>query len=505
MNDYHLERRLRAAAEEATPEVFDSVLHALGKEQPMETTNLHLTERKTGKRFLRQISSLAAAAALVVGAHAAYVNYHVDAVVGIDVNPSLELKINRSEKVLSATPLNEDAKAVMEGMDLKNVDLDVAVNAIIGSMLKNGYLGDDDDNAINVCVENSSAARGEALSQKLTDEINSLLQDCAVSGKVMTQTQAEDSALEKLATKHNVSVGKAALAQLAVSENSGILEFEDAVRMSVKELWALVYPDSVEFISLEKAKAAALKEANVEEAVFTGDRLYQKGTVYRYSLDFRTETHKYHCEIDALTGKILELTAKELQSASLPTGLITDSKAQAIAYADAGVKAGEVKLESCKMDKEDGAWVYELEFRVGANEYDYEIDAVSGDILKRDMDLEDGGHTDDDDQDDIDDDEDSKEEAPAKLIKEEKALQIACKDAGVKSSHISLIKCHLDEEDGTWVYELEFMAGANEYDYEIDAVSGDILKRDMDLEDGGHTDDDDQDDIDDDDIDDEDD
>ncbi|MDD5932225.1 MAG: PepSY domain-containing protein, partial [Oscillospiraceae bacterium] len=77
--------------------------------------------------------------------------------------------------------------------------------------------------------------------------------------------------------------------------------------------------------------------------------------------------------------------------------------------------------------------------------------------------------------------------------------------AGVKSSHISLIKCHLDEEDGTWVYELEFMVGANEYDYEIDAVSGDILKRDMDLEDGGHTDDDDQDDIYDDDIDDEDD
>ena len=50
----------------------------------------------------------------------------------IDVNPSIELKTSRSEKILSATALNGDAEKVLGDMNLKNVDLDVAMNAIIG-------------------------------------------------------------------------------------------------------------------------------------------------------------------------------------------------------------------------------------------------------------------------------------------------------------------------------------------------------------------------------------
>ena len=37
----------------------------------------------------------------------------VASVVSLDVNPSIELKVNRSEKVLVCTPLNEDAKAIL--------------------------------------------------------------------------------------------------------------------------------------------------------------------------------------------------------------------------------------------------------------------------------------------------------------------------------------------------------------------------------------------------------
>ena len=47
----------------------------------------------------------------------------VASVVSLDVNPSIELKVNRSEKVLVCTPLNEDAKAILadmgNGADLK--------------------------------------------------------------------------------------------------------------------------------------------------------------------------------------------------------------------------------------------------------------------------------------------------------------------------------------------------------------------------------------------------
>ena len=40
------------------------------------------------------------------------------------------------------------------------------------------------------------------------------------------------------------------------------------------------------------------------------------------------------------------------------------------------------------MDRDDGRWVYEVEFYYGSKEYDYDIDALTGDIRSRDYDVE---------------------------------------------------------------------------------------------------------------------
>ena len=105
---------------------------------------------------------MAAAACLCVavlgGGVSFYQNHRVDSVIGIDVNPSIELSVNRNEKVLQANPLNEDAETILDDMNLKNVDLDIAVNALIGSMVRNGYL-DELDNAILVTVSNENEKR----------------------------------------------------------------------------------------------------------------------------------------------------------------------------------------------------------------------------------------------------------------------------------------------------------------------------------------------------------
>ena len=42
-----------------------------------------------------------------------------------------------------------------------------------------------------------------------------------------------------------------------------------------------------------------------------------------------------------------------------------------------------------ELDRDDGRLVYEIEFHVGRTEYDYEIDAASGTVLKADMDTDD--------------------------------------------------------------------------------------------------------------------
>lgn len=67
-----------------------------------------------------------------------------------------------------------------------------------------------------------------------------------------------------------------------------------------------------------------------------------------------------------------------------------------------------------------------------------------------------------------------------KEIGEDKALEIAIKDAGVTKADLTNIRVHLDVDDGVTEYEVEFYKGATEYEYSIDAYTGDILEKDID-------------------------
>lgn len=65
------------------------------------------------------------------------------------------------------------------------------------------------------------------------------------------------------------------------------------------------------------------------------------------------------------------------------------------------------------------------------------------------------------------------------IISEEEARGIAFKDANLTDSDISRLEIKLDRDDGIQKYEIDFHAGEQEYDYEINAASGEILEKDV--------------------------
>ena len=62
------------------------------------------------------------------------------------------------------------------------------------------------------------------------------------------------------------------------------------------------------------------------------------------------------------------------------------------------------------------------------------------------------------------------------------AENIALTDAGLTADSVSGMYGRLDYDDGRAVYDIEFWTDTAEYDYEIDAVSGEILSMDQDAE-----------------------
>ena len=146
MTDQELEQRLREALARTAPDDAAAVLARCGAKQgkviPMREARPSAPKKRRPWRGL--VAACLALALLGGGGGIFYQRaYAVASVVSLDVNPSIEMRVNRQEKVLSCTALNQDAAAVLAdmggGRDLEGAKLDVAVNAVVGALVRGGY------------------------------------------------------------------------------------------------------------------------------------------------------------------------------------------------------------------------------------------------------------------------------------------------------------------------------------------------------------------------------
>ena len=358
MTNEKMEQRLAAAIEKTAPNDVDGVLSRCDERKG---TVIPMTTKKTTKKRWTTLAAACLALVLLGGGGIFYQQAHaVASVVSLDVNPSIELKVSKSEKVLVCTPLNEDAKAILadmgDGADLKGAKLDVAVNAIVGSLVRNGYLNSI-SSAIMISVEDNDTARAEKLQRELTSTVDGVLQTSEAKASVLTQTLTQDAGLEQQARENSISTGKAALVNRVLALNPA-LKFDALAKLSVEELK-----------DLAEAGAPAMPIGKDE----------------------------FEYLVDAYTGKVLSgqkdlLTTApvgdETAKPTVPTGDIGHAKAKSIALNHAGVSENKAYDMESELDDEDGTLVYEVEFKSGNMEYSYEINAATGAILKHEAELD---------------------------------------------------------------------------------------------------------------------
>ena len=236
MTNEKMEQRLASALEKTAP---DDVSGVLSRCEVRKGTVSSMKANHTIKKKWATLVAACLAVILLGGGGVLYQQANAAAsVVSLDVNPSIELRVSRSEKVLACAPLNEDAKAILAdmggGADLKGAKLDVAVNAIVGSLVRNGYLSSI-SSAIMISVEDKNTARAEKLQRELTDAVDGVLQTSDAKASVLTQTLTQDAAREQQARENSISTGKAALVNRILAINPA-LQFDALAKLSVEEL-----------------------------------------------------------------------------------------------------------------------------------------------------------------------------------------------------------------------------------------------------------------------------
>ena len=422
MTNEKMEQRLAAALEKTAP---DDVSGVLSRCEARKGTVINMKTKKSAKRSWTTIVAACLAVILLGGGGAFYQRANaVASVVSLDVNPSIELKVNRSEKVLSCTPLNDDAREILAGMDggadLKGAKLDVAVNAIVGSLVRSGYL-DSISSAIMISVEDKNTTRAEKLQRELTSAVDGVLQTSAAKASVLTQTLTQDAAREQQARENNISTGKAALVNRVLALNPS-LSFDALAALSVEELKDLaeagapampIGKDAAAYAAEQYAGTTALDSVTAEV-----DPELDESPAH-YEVELHTAWGEFEYLVDAYAGKVLSgqkdlLTAFAQNAAPQPaqpseqkpapqpaqpseqkpapseaTKDIGYAKAKSIALDHAGVREAQAYDMDIELDDEDGRLIYEVEFKSGNMEYDYEIDAATGAILKHEAELED--------------------------------------------------------------------------------------------------------------------
>jgi hypothetical protein len=271
-----------------------------------------------------------------------YQNGRVDSVIGIDVNPSVELSVNKRNKVLSAQALNEDARNIMEQMDLKGVDLNVAVNAVIGAMVTNGYLTDA-DNAILVTVANDSVKKAKNLRSTVVGDIKTALKEQQLEAVVYDQQAIEEDQVKSFALDYGISYGKAYFLKELMDQNSSLTldDMKDLASLNMEQIAKVITERSYAV-----GGRTEVTEETTKESTSASETTIEKNTMETAPTEESTSTQP-SSETESQTAAHNNPTQVQTSSAT------PSSSAEEDTTSEQDNKSGE-KIKIDYVDYEDG-------------------------------------------------------------------------------------------------------------------------------------------------------
>lgn len=283
------------------------------------------------------------------------------------------------------------------------------------------------------------------------------------AGKYITLSEAKKIALDDAGCEDKVSFTEETLVSGGIKTPYYQLVFADAKTQWTYRIDAVLGTVlekqqkeivTTDFISLEEAKEIALKDAGLNEAtqkiVFTREELSRNSGKPCYILEFYTAKKQYSYKVDAKNGSIIE---------AYHFILLADAKK--IALDDAGVNVKVVFTTEELVAGGIKSPYYYFVFESDSARWTYKIDAVLGVIMDKTC--------------------DKIIPLAPEFIGLEKAKQIALEDAGLDEATQKIVftREELSRNSGKPCYVLEFYTDKCAYSYKVDAVSGDILEKNI--------------------------
>ena len=156
---------------------------------------------------------------------------------------------------------------------------------------------------------------------------------------------------------------------------------------------------------------------------------------------------------------------------------ISKNEVKKIVIDNMEVSSNDVYFESIDFEMSKG--VYEVELYYQNNDYEYKIDAKKGKIIYTDYIINTVNNNNSLNDDTTNNNQNGVNQS-AENISLEAATNIALTNANLSADSVRFLRTEMEYEDNILVYEIDFIHNNFEYDYKINAMTGEIISYDKD-------------------------
>lgn len=153
-------------------------------------------------------------------------NNRVVTTITMDINPSIEINLNKNKTVKSINAFNDESKEIISD-DLVNKSIDEVIWYIANKLIDNGYVK---DNKIEIILYTNGELNNEQIESRLKNAFN----EKSVNSEIVLIENITKEDME-LAKKYSVSPAKVSYIKSIIEENDNI-KVEDLANKSTNEL-----------------------------------------------------------------------------------------------------------------------------------------------------------------------------------------------------------------------------------------------------------------------------
>ncbi|MEG2633445.1 MAG: hypothetical protein RSA97_02505 [Oscillospiraceae bacterium] len=153
--------------------------------------------------------------------------------ISLDVNPGMELHMNRLNQVVSVNPINEDAKQMLADFPTSEHNTGAVVKQLVSKLVENGYLGEDKQNDVLITSKTDSGSQKAML--EVGKDIKEVMNSQNLTANILTQSIAMDDDIAQRAAELNISAGKLKIIDDLLMKNPALAD-EDLAEDRISEL-----------------------------------------------------------------------------------------------------------------------------------------------------------------------------------------------------------------------------------------------------------------------------